>query len=79
MSDAKQAIDHSGRFRLAIVMPNGYGMDVSWEDRKTLEEVLRLVVECMDKDGGIDNAVHTIVGKFASAERPDCGLQLLRS
>jgi hypothetical protein len=42
-------------------MPNGYGMDISWLDRQSLEESLRLVVRCMDEEGGIDNAIKTVV------------------
>ena len=57
---------HAGRFRLAIVMPSGYGIDFSWEDRNSLEEVLRLVVMCMDEQGGIDNAIKTVVDNISS-------------
>ena len=62
--------DHSGRFRLAIVMPNGYGFDMSWNDRKSLEEVLRLVVVCMDEGDGIDNVIKTVVDKISEAASP---------
>jgi hypothetical protein len=47
-------------------MPNGYGMDVSWEDRASLEHVLRLLVDTMDDEGGIDNAIKTVVDVLAS-------------
>lgn len=57
--------EHTGRFRLAIVMPNGYGMDISWADRKSIEEALKLVVACMDEAGGIDNAMKTVVDKLS--------------
>ena len=58
--------EHQNRFRLAVVMPNGYGMDVSWEDRASLEHVLRLLVDTMDDEGGIDNAIKTVVDVLAS-------------
>ncbi len=57
---------HTQRFRLAVVMPNGYGIDVSWEDRASMETVLRLMVETMDAEGGIDNAIKTVVDVLAS-------------
>ncbi len=62
----KEHDQHRQRFRLAIVMPNGYGLDVSWEDRASLEATLRVLVTIMDTEGGIDNGIKKVVDLLAS-------------
>ena len=62
----KEHDQHKNRFRLAVVMPNGYGLDVSWEDRASMEVVLRLLAETTNAEGGIDNAIKKVVDVLAS-------------
>jgi len=56
-----QPVEHTGRFRLLVAMPDGYGIDVSWSNRRGIEKCLALLVETIQEEGGIDNAIPAVV------------------
>jgi len=57
---------HSGRYRLLISLPNEYGLDVWWENRKDFEGMLRTLVAAMDEEKSIDSAIKKVIDHIDS-------------